>query len=201
LAAERLAKRRLADFFLDRQTLLSFSSLCARSNPSTHENGHDKTRVLDQASAQCFGIPGANRRALSFRWYVAILGATRSLPRLGKASVVSHFVDWILVGEFPLLLLCISSPTSSKKKDGGLSIVLGRILIAGWAFVFGAIVLLALFPKIVTRIPHPNAIRPFLILFVLVSIVYGVVWLYRQGMKRAKRNSPDGASHDYDAPR
>lgn len=190
MAAERLAKRRLADFFLDRQTLLCLSSLCARSNPSTHENGHDKTRILDQASAKCFGISGANRRALSFRWYVAILGATRSLPSLGKASVVSHSVDWILVGEFPLLLFCLSSPT--KKKDGGLSIVLGRILIAGWALVFGATVLLVLFPKMVTWIPHPGAIRPFLILFVLVSAVYGVAWLYRQGMNRAKGNSPDG---------
>jgi hypothetical protein len=119
---------------------------------------------------------------------------------LGEASVVSHSVDRILVGEFPLLLLCVSSPTSSKKKDGGLSIVFGRILIAGWAFIFGTIVLLALFPKMAARISHPSAIRPFLILFVLVSFVYGVVWLYRQGMKRAKRKLPGDDSHHYDAP-
>ena len=79
--------------------------------------------------------------------------------------------------------------------------MLGRILIAGLAFIFGTIVLLALFPKMATRIPHPSAIRPFLILFVFVSLVYGVVWLYRQGMKRAKRKLPGDDSHRYDAPR
>lgn len=58
-------------------TLFSLSPLCARSNSSTHENGHDKNRVLDQASVNCFGVPRTDRRALSFHRYVAVLGATR----------------------------------------------------------------------------------------------------------------------------
>jgi hypothetical protein len=73
-----------------------------------------------------------------------------------------------------------------------------RILIAVWVFVFGSIALLALFPRLAARIPYPVAIRPLLLLLVLVSIVYGVVFLYRQGMTRAERNSPDGDSHHYD---
>jgi hypothetical protein len=67
----------------------------------------------------------------------------------------------------------------------------GRILIAGWVFIFGGIILLAVFPKLATWIPYPGAIRPFLIVFVLASLIYGVVWLYRQGMKRARRSGPD----------
>jgi hypothetical protein len=35
----------------------------------------------------------------------------------------------------------------------------------------------------------------------LVSIIYGAAFLYRQGMKRVKTNSPDGGGHHYDAPR
>jgi hypothetical protein len=61
-----------------------------------------------------------------------------------------------------------------------------KILIAVWVFVFGSIALLALFPRLAARIPYPVAIRPLLLLLVLVSIVYGVVFLYRRGMERAK---------------
>ena len=100
---------------------------------------------------------------------------------MGEASLVSHFIDRILVGEFSVLLCRVSSPTDSKKKSRDLTGMFGRILVAGWVFIFGSIALLALFPKTATWIPHPSAIRPFLILFVLVSLVYGVVWLYRTG--------------------
>lgn len=59
-----------------------------------------------------------------------------------------------------------------------------RLLITVWLSVFGSIVLLALFPRLAARIPYPVAIRPFLLLLVVVSVVYGTVLLYRQGMKR-----------------
>ncbi len=61
-----------------------------------------------------------------------------------------------------------------------------RILIAGWVFIFGSMVLLAIFPKFALLIPHPELIRVFLIPFVLISFVYGIVTLYRLGMKRAR---------------
>lgn len=63
-----------------------------------------------------------------------------------------------------------------------------RILVAVWAFIFGIVALLGLFPKLATRLPRPGFLFVFLFVFALVSFVYGVYWLYRQGMKRAKRN-------------
>ena len=35
---------------------------------------------------------------------------------------------------------------------------------------------------------------------VFLAIVNGVIWFYRQGIKRAKRNGPDSGNHHYDAP-
>lgn len=76
-----------------------------------------------------------------------------------------------------------------------------RILIAGWVFIIGSIALLGLFPKLAIWIPHSAAIRPILILFVLVSLGYGLARLYGQGMKRAKSRVPRGDSRRYHAPR
>jgi hypothetical protein len=76
-----------------------------------------------------------------------------------------------------------------------------RILIAVWTFVFGSVALLGLFPKLAARVPRPGFLFVFLFSLILISFVYGVYWLYRQGLKRAERNPPDGGSHHYDAPR
>lgn len=62
----------------------------------------------------------------------------------------------------------------------------GRILIGTWILVFGGVALLGLFPRLAARIPYPAAIRPLLLLLILTSFIYGVIFLYRQGMKRAK---------------
>jgi hypothetical protein len=62
--------------------------------------------------------------------------------------------------------------------------MLGRLIVAGWIFIFGCVLLLGLFPRLLALIPHPEYIRVFLIVFVPVSAVYGVVWLYKEGMKR-----------------
>ena len=61
-----------------------------------------------------------------------------------------------------------------------------RILVAGWMFIFGSVALMGLFPELATRIPRSEFLFIFLFTFVLISLVYGVVWLYRQGMKRAR---------------
>jgi hypothetical protein len=61
-----------------------------------------------------------------------------------------------------------------------------RILVGGWAFIFGSVALLALFPKLMTRLPRPEFQFFFLFAFFLTSLVYGVFWLYREGMKRAR---------------
>jgi hypothetical protein len=60
------------------------------------------------------------------------------------------------------------------------------ILIAGWLFIFGSVVVLGLFPTLLCRIPHPEYIRIFLIPFVLVSVAYGIVQVYKLGMTRAR---------------
>lgn len=47
-------------------------------------------------------------------------------------------------------------------------------------------VLLAFFPRLALWIPHIELIRPFVFILVPVSVVYGFVWIYRQGMKQAR---------------
>jgi hypothetical protein len=67
-----------------------------------------------------------------------------------------------------------------------------RILIAAWAFVFGSVALLGLFPSLATGIlRRPGFLFIFLLALFLTSFVYGVNYLYRQGMKRAKKEQPD----------
>jgi hypothetical protein len=61
-----------------------------------------------------------------------------------------------------------------------------RILVGGWVFIFGSVALMGLFPKLATLIPRPELVFIFLFSFVLISLVYGVFWLYRESMKRAK---------------
>ena len=62
-----------------------------------------------------------------------------------------------------------------------------RILIAGWVFVFGSVALLGIFPKLATRLPRPPFLFILLFTFVLISLAYGVFWLYRRGMNRASK--------------
>lgn len=64
--------------------------------------------------------------------------------------------------------------------------VLARSLLAAWALFWSFVLLLTLFPKAAARIPHLELIRPYMVILVLVSVVYGIVWLYHQGVKRAK---------------
>ena len=62
-----------------------------------------------------------------------------------------------------------------------------RILIAGWVFIFAVVLFFNIFPTLLTKIPPSDLepIRPCLLFFILISGVSGIVWLYRQGMKRA----------------
>jgi len=62
----------------------------------------------------------------------------------------------------------------------------GRILIGAWIIFWGLILLVVLFPRLFVRIPHIQLFKPFMIALTLVSMLYGVVWLYRQGMKSAR---------------
>ncbi len=66
-----------------------------------------------------------------------------------------------------------------------------RILIAAWGFLFGGVALLGLFPSLAIRVLRPRFLFIFLFTLFLTSFVYGVYYLYRQGMKRAKKEPPD----------
>jgi hypothetical protein len=100
--------------------------------------------------------------------------------------MVFHPADRVLVGKFSVLLLRVPATAISKEKGTVLMGMFGRILAVGWIFILGSILLLASFPRLAAWIPNPEFIRIFLIPFALVSAVYGLAWLYRQGMKRAK---------------
>lgn len=64
--------------------------------------------------------------------------------------------------------------------------MLGKIIIAGWVLFFAFVLVTGIFPKLIFRIPHLELAPFFVFPFVFVSIVYGIVWLYRQGMKHAR---------------
>jgi hypothetical protein len=67
-----------------------------------------------------------------------------------------------------------------------------RTVIAAWAFVFGSVAVLGLFPSLATGIlRHPGFLFILLLTLFLASFVYGVNFLYRQGMKRAQKEPPD----------
>jgi hypothetical protein len=66
--------------------------------------------------------------------------------------------------------------------------IIGRVIVTCWCLIFLLVVVSAVFPRILTWIPHLELIRVFLPLFLLFSIAFGLYKLYRQGMKRAHRD-------------
>lgn len=63
-----------------------------------------------------------------------------------------------------------------------------KILIVGWIFIVVSILVLFAFPQLLKMIPHLTYVRFFLEPFVLVTIVYRVVAMYRRGTKQSKRD-------------
>ena len=62
-----------------------------------------------------------------------------------------------------------------------------RVLIPAWTIFFIMMLLFISFPRQAIRIPHITFIRPYMFALTIVSVVYGVVWLYRQGMNQTRR--------------
>lgn len=62
-----------------------------------------------------------------------------------------------------------------------------RLLVGAWVLFWGVVLTLVLFPKLAARIANIGTLRPFFIFLAFVSIAYGIVWLYRQGMKTSKK--------------
>jgi hypothetical protein len=66
--------------------------------------------------------------------------------------------------------------------------VLRRIFFRIWIFIFASIIILGFFPKLILTIPWIGleSIRVFLIFWTLFTFAYGIVWIYRRGMSRAR---------------
>lgn len=56
-----------------------------------------------------------------------------------------------------------------------------RILVAAWVFVLEGVVLIALFPGLAPGKSYTTAIRPFLLVLVVLSMVQAALALFRQG--------------------
>jgi len=61
-----------------------------------------------------------------------------------------------------------------------------KLLIAAWLLFWLFVAFVVAFPKLATRIPHFAFVRPYMIVLFIASVTYGVLWLYRQGMRGAK---------------
>jgi hypothetical protein len=67
--------------------------------------------------------------------------------------------------------------------------LLGRIIVGGWAIIFSCAVVLVFVPQLVGLIPRSmlELIRVFLIVFLLASITFGIVYLCIKGLSVVRR--------------
>ena len=96
----------------------------------------------------------------------------------------------ILVRKLHLLLFRIPSPSNASKQEPSVKNILGRILVFSWASIAGGVLLLIFIPKpgkLPPWIPNPLSLRVFLVFLMLLSVVYGVGRLYRQGIRLARK--------------
>lgn len=62
--------------------------------------------------------------------------------------------------------------------------MIGRILLSGWILIGASFLMLTILPRLGTRVAFLIELRPILVLFTLISFIYGAVQLYRRGIKR-----------------
>jgi hypothetical protein len=72
----------------------------------------------------------------------------------------------------------------------------GKILVASWVLFWivvtaGLLLVYAIRPKPGPWLLFARTIRPGFFLLILVSFGYAVVWVYREGMKHARRPKSD----------
>jgi hypothetical protein len=67
--------------------------------------------------------------------------------------------------------------------------VLRKAFFGIWILIFGSIIILTVFPRLILTVPMAGleAIRVFLILWMLLTLSFGLAWLYRRGMARARK--------------
>ena len=66
--------------------------------------------------------------------------------------------------------------------------LLGRVLLIAWCIVISDLFLSGSSPTFLARMLHPELIRYALLPLILLSAIYGLRWVYRQGMKSARHN-------------
>ena len=185
----------MANYSAGSQTIPRICAPRARSNSSiSWRSRYDQNVLLGAAPVGYFMDIGTHRSIFSLVWNVALLGSDRSLCSVGKANVVCRPTPWLLVGKLSVLLFRVSSPYVPETKGRNLGTMFRRILITVWAFVLGGVALLGVFPGLATRVPSPRFLFIFLLIILFISLLYGLQFLYREGMRRAKRRSPGADS-------
>jgi len=105
---------------------------------------------------------------------------------MDETCVIFRFVGRTLVWGNRLLFVGLSSSTIPEEKIGDLRIMFGRVLKGMWTAVFANIILMGLFPNLFVwqvKIPHVGLV---FMCYVLLSVVYGLMWLHSQGMKNGR---------------
>jgi hypothetical protein len=109
---------------------------------------------------------------------------------MDEAYVFRSLARRILVGQRSVLRHRVLAAVLSETEIGGLaSDMFGRILIGIWVLVWVSIFLFILSPVKPARIPLfiLRLLGPFVFVLAVTSMVYGLIWLYQEGMKRARR--------------
>jgi hypothetical protein len=63
-----------------------------------------------------------------------------------------------------------------------------KILVGAWAFFWLVIALLLINPQAIAKIPHFALFKPYFIILFVVTVLYSILWLFRLGMRRARKN-------------
>ncbi len=61
-----------------------------------------------------------------------------------------------------------------------------RILVTTWALIFSGVGFLGFYPRAMTALPRPRLLFIFLFGLAVISFVYGLLLVYREGMRSAK---------------
>ena len=97
------------------------------------------------------------------------------IPIIILASWITFFIRW---------------KKSGRYEQFRTSYPFGRVLIGIWIIVWVPILLFMMSPVKPSHIPViiVRLLGPFLFVLALTSMVYGLIWLYQEGMKSARRD-------------
>jgi hypothetical protein len=67
---------------------------------------------------------------------------------------------------------------------------LAKIIGGAWVLFWLVIALLFVNPQAVAKIPHFALFKAYFIILFVITVVYFIAWLFRLGMKRARKEPP-----------